>query len=93
VGIDIEVKRTINNGGLEYFLNENEIKQPWSDSELMSIWCAKEAYFKLKKGELEDLRAEATVTGIYKGEITIKTADDYITLNRVEEKDYTLVYS
>ena len=93
VGVDLEIKRTINHDGFGYFLNENEIKQSWSDSELLSIWCAKEAYYKLKKGEVYDLRLDVTVTGILNGIISVKTVDEYLTFNIIEENNYTLVYS
>lgn len=92
VGVDVEGKRIIHRDGLGYFLNENEIKQSWSESELVSIWCAKEAYYKLKKGKVPDLRLDATVTGVLDGIITVKTVDADLTFNIIEEKNYTLVY-
>jgi phosphopantetheinyl transferase len=93
VGVDVEEKRIIHRDGFKYFLNENEIKQSWSDSELLSIWCAKEAYYKLKKGELADLRLDATITGVLDGIITVKTVDDSLAFYIVEDNNYTLVYS
>jgi hypothetical protein len=93
VGIDVEVRRTIHHNGLEYFLNDKEIKHSWSDCELLIIWCTKEAYFKLKKGEVEDLRADVTVTDVLKEEIIIKTPEDCLTFNIVQGNNYSLVYN
>ena len=93
VGIDVEAKRTINNDGLNYFLNDKEIKHSWSDCELLIIWCAKEAYFKLKKGEVENLKEDVTVNDVLNGKVTLQTPEDCLTLNIAQGDNYSLVYS
>ena len=93
VGVDVELIRSINKRSLNYFLNIVERKRLWSEKELLIIWCAKEAYFKLKKGEVDDLTNEVTVTKISDNDITIETSGNVVKLKILRGDSFVLVYS
>lgn len=93
VGVDVELIRSINKRSLNYFLNIVERKRLWSEKELLIIWCAKEAYFKLKKGEVDDLTNEVTVTKISDSDITIETSGNVVKLKILRGDSFVLVYS
>jgi 4'-phosphopantetheinyl transferase len=93
VGVDVELIRSINKRSLNYFLNIVERKRLWSEKELLIIWCAKEAYFKLKKGEVDDLTNEVTVTKISDNDITIETSGNVLKLKILRGDSFVLVYS
>jgi phosphopantetheinyl transferase len=93
VGVDVELIRSINKRSLNYFLNIVERKRLWSEKELLIIWCAKEAYFKLKKGEVDDLTNEVTVTKISDNDITIETSGNVVKLKILRGDSFILVYS
>jgi phosphopantetheinyl transferase len=93
VGVDVELIKTINKRSLNYFLNIVELKRLWSEKELLMIWCAKEAYYKLKKGKVDDLTNEATVTNISGCDITIEASGKETKLKIFEGDSFILVYS
>jgi phosphopantetheinyl transferase len=64
IGIDIEPIRTSIEKGTSYFLNEVEIKQPFTVKELHIIWGAKEAIFKQLNGAISNLKKEVSVIEI-----------------------------
>ena len=76
VGIDIEVIQRSLFEGRRYFLNDNELRQDWTNDELHIIWGVKEALFKLKLGKLENIVNYVTVDKINQNEINIKCDEE-----------------
>lgn len=64
VGIDIEIEREKIGNGKEWFMNEFELENFYSNDELHIIWCAKEALFKLMEGLVIEPKNEFTVKNI-----------------------------
>lgn len=64
VGVDIQTDSSRLKLGQDYFRNEREL--PFSDDEnaLHLIWCAKEAFYKLKEGQIPDLKEEVSILEI-----------------------------
>ncbi|WP_341900280.1 hypothetical protein [Fluviicola taffensis] len=64
VGIDIQTQSSRLKEGQDYFRNENERSFSEDETALHLIWGAKEAFYKLKSGELRDLKEDVSVSGI-----------------------------
>lgn len=64
VGIDIQYKGSNLSPGKHYFINKQEDRVSWSETELYLIWGAKEAVFKKYGGLIEDLKNEVTTDEI-----------------------------
>lgn len=71
VGIDIQTHSSRLIQGQDYFRNEREA--PFSEDEqaLHLIWGAKEAFYKLKEGQIPDLKEEVSITEIGEDQLTI----------------------
>ena len=91
IGIDIESTREIAGPGTSYFLNSSENKQ-WTNSELLSIWGAKESYFKKMKGRVDDLRSEATTLRISNTFVDLICNGKNHSFCVDQTEKYTLVY-
>nr|WP_294859313.1 4'-phosphopantetheinyl transferase superfamily protein [uncultured Fluviicola sp.] len=64
VGIDIQTKSSRLKQGRDYFLNEYELSFSEDEVALQLIWGAKEAFYKLKSGQIPDLKEEVRVVSI-----------------------------
>jgi phosphopantetheinyl transferase len=64
VGIDVEVERKKIGNGKDWFLNQFELENFYSNDELHIIWCAKEALYKLMEGIITDPKNEITINHI-----------------------------
>lgn len=71
VGIDIQPFSPRLKQGQDYFRNDREL--PFSEDEqaLHLIWGAKEAFYKLKEGQIPDLKEEVSITKISEHTLTI----------------------
>jgi len=63
------------------------------NKELLAIWCAKETYFKMKLGDLTDLREAITVLSVFKEQIKGKDQSKYYKFGLIQNEDLTLVFS
>jgi len=61
VGIDIQTHSSRLKEGQDYFRNERELPFAEDEKALHLIWGAKEAFYKLKEGKIDDLKEEVTV--------------------------------
>jgi phosphopantetheinyl transferase len=92
IGIDIERKRQIKTTGFDYFLNNEEQKKTWTQDELLTIWGAKEAYYKMKLGNIEDLKNALTTISITNNQLmATDTYNSYI-FDVIQKDIFTLVY-
>jgi phosphopantetheinyl transferase len=91
VGIDVENSRKIAQSGTSYFLNSTEDK-PWTNNDLLAIWGAKESYFKKMKGNIKDLRIEASTLSISESEVWLLCAGNQHVFSLAQTDSYTLVY-
>lgn len=91
VGIDVEICREIPPSGTSYFLNSSEEK-PWTNNELSAIWGAKESYFKKMKGDVKDLRKEASILSISDTKVRLLCREKQHVFNLDQTDKYTLVY-
>ncbi len=93
IGVDIEMNRDIPIAGYSYFMNEDELSNKWSKNEVLSIWCAKEAFIKLNKGKVKDWKEALTVKEISKNQITAFAFGKKIIFAKIQTNIYTFVYS
>ena len=91
MGIDVEISREIAQSGTSYFLNNDEQK-PWTNSNLLAIWGAKESCFKKLKGNIKDLRQEASTLSISRSEVKLLCNSEEHVFNLDQTNNYTLVY-
>lgn len=64
VGVDIQTFTSRLDRGMDYFVNDFEREQlgtDFSSSDLYLIWCAKEAFYKQREGQIADLKNDVTV--------------------------------
>jgi phosphopantetheinyl transferase (holo-ACP synthase) len=94
VGVDIQtIKKNIYKGR-SYFVNEFEENNFSMDAKnLHLIWSAKEAVYKLKKGEVMDYKESITVKGITDKNITVMIDEEQIECSYVFSSDYSLVFT
>ncbi|MGV3612959.1 MAG: 4'-phosphopantetheinyl transferase family protein [Fluviicola sp.] len=64
VGIDIQTVSSRLQQGQDYFRNEREIQFSEDARALHLIWGAKEAFYKLKEGQIPDLKEEVSLISI-----------------------------
>ncbi|MDR0801449.1 hypothetical protein [Fluviicola sp.] len=64
VGIDIQVYSERLQAGQDYFRNERESAFSEDEQALHLIWCAKEAFYKLKTDEIADLKEDVSMLRI-----------------------------
>tara|TARA_B110000285_G_scaffold234269_1_gene310620 strand:- start:3305 stop:3856 length:552 start_codon:yes stop_codon:yes gene_type:complete len=93
VGIDVELVNKELSRGKHYFLNEEEITVDWTNQELYMIWCAKEAYYKLLKGNVKAINKELTILKINNQEIQGQFKNEPINFSVERLKDIVLVYT
>ncbi len=64
VGIDIQTVSSRLKQGQDYFRNERELEFSEDDLALHLMWGAKEAFYKLKEGQIPDLKEEVSLISI-----------------------------
>lgn len=95
VGVDIQVFKPHLGLNADYFLNENELLNPeWktNDSILHQIWGAKEALFKLLKGDVGNIKESITVIAIDEGNLSLEFQGKSFFANSLSLEDSILVY-
>ncbi len=96
VGIDIQTSKTKIIQGKDYFINdeENRTFDSLTFDEAHIIWCAKEAFFKLKSGNIFDLKNEVSVIEINRkmnvGKLKFK--DQISSFSIVLENEFYLIF-
>lgn len=90
VGVDIEADRLIKQAGKSYFINDNE-NQDWSNAELLAIWSGKESLYKKLKGQINDLRLDATTEEI-SDKVVLEYNGERFSFDLFQNGEYTLVY-
>lgn len=89
VGVDIQIIKENIYSGRSYFINDEEERGiELNNLNLNLIWSAKEALYKLKKGEVENYRNSITILAIKENQITARVdtkiiSCDYTILNGV----------
>jgi 4'-phosphopantetheinyl transferase len=66
VGVDIQTYSPRLKQGQDYFRNDRELSFSEDEIALHLIWGAKEAFYKLKEGQIADLKEEVSISGISK---------------------------
>lgn len=64
VGVDVQVYSERLKAGQDYFRNDRELGFENDEQALHLIWCAKEAFYKWKEGQIADLKEEVTILEI-----------------------------
>ena len=64
VGVDIQTYSSRLKQGQDYFRNERELPFSENENALHLVWGAKEAFYKLKEGQILDLKEEVSVLEI-----------------------------
>lgn len=67
IGVDIEQNRNSLAAGRDYFVN----KQEETIQDLLAIWTAKEAFYKLFGGEIGDLKEDVSVFQVDENSISL----------------------
>ena len=80
VGVDIQTYSSRLKEGQDYFRNEREL--PFADNEtaLHLIWCAKEAFYKMKEGQIVDLKEHVTICSISENEVNLNFENEFYSL-------------
>lgn len=93
-GVDIQVFKPSLEKGKHYFLNSNEENMDFSLEELQLIWCAKEAFYKFKRGAIEDLKNEVSIFKIdhFEHEIFLNHTGIIYRLNYQQNEKLFLVW-
>lgn len=93
VGVDIQSFSARLKQGQDYFRNQQELSFSEDENALHLIWGAKEAFYKLKEGQIPDLKQEVSVLTISNDTLSIDFESDKYTLGyRVFENTF-LVFS
>lgn len=92
IGCDLEKDEKMLDRFQSKFINNNDesFDHPLY---LLIVWCAKECFYKLKKGLIHDLAADVSVHNLTDSTIEIYYLEEKIKLNYLIENDYCLVYS
>jgi 4'-phosphopantetheinyl transferase len=93
VGVDIQTYSARLIQGQDYFRNENEGVFAEDEQALHLIWGAKEAFYKLKEGQIVDLKQEVTILAIDHESIHIDFEGARFLLNYSLLEDSFLVYT
>lgn len=72
IGLDIEFPRANLAAGSSYFVNDREAKI----DDLLAIWTAKEAFFKLFGGKIADLKENVVIVEVTQNAIKVRYADN-----------------
>lgn len=95
VGVDIQVLKKNLYDGRAYFVNQREEEKiDLSELNLHLIWSAKEAFYKLLKGDILNLKEEAVITEInlIEKSIFLEYHQDKFELNFLLREEFVLVW-
>ncbi|MCH2230103.1 MAG: 4'-phosphopantetheinyl transferase superfamily protein [Crocinitomicaceae bacterium] len=94
IGIDVQCIKNNIKKGVHYFVNleeQNTIELTLENLHL--IWSAKEAIYKMFKGEIEFYKDDITINSIHQNQLYVSCKNEKIQCKyRLEEK-FSLVYS
>ncbi|OFZ16490.1 MAG: hypothetical protein A3D92_17450 [Bacteroidetes bacterium RIFCSPHIGHO2_02_FULL_44_7] len=80
VGVDVqEMKAEGLASGLAYFMASEEQDKEWTDQGLYLIWCAKEVWYKWKRGEVESYKEDLLIKEIANGQIHGQICGEFLT--------------
>jgi hypothetical protein len=92
VGVDVETFGKDLIKGRSYFLNKDEIQNEWTNEELYIIWSVKESFFKMKHGDIVDLKNEVTVKKIKNDKVVLFFRNNLFDCNYSINPKYTLSF-
>lgn len=72
VGVDIEIASPRLRQGQDYFRNERELAFSEDETALQLMWGAKEAFYKWKEGQIDDLKEEVTLIKILEEQLVVE---------------------
>jgi phosphopantetheinyl transferase len=92
VGVDIQTHSSPLHRAKDYFMNraEQDLFFECDETALFSIWCAKEAVYKLFNGHIADLREEVSVRSIANETILTVFDEEEIQLFCIQNKTLTI---
>lgn len=80
VGVDVQEMKTEGlASGLAYFMAAAELDKEWTDRSLYLIWCAKEVWYKWKRGDVESYKEDLLIKEIANGQIHGQVCGDFLT--------------
>lgn len=91
VGIDIELENPRILEGTSYFVNKREQVFSKNLNTLHLIWGAKEAFYKLKEGQIDDLKNEVTLISHDLKTLQIEFQQQSFCLEYIQENGITIV--
>lgn len=91
VGIDIELENPRIMEGTSYFVNEREQVFSKNLNTLHLIWGAKEAFYKLKEGQIDDLKNDVTLISHDLKTLQIEFQHQSFCLEYLQENGITVV--
>lgn len=93
VGIDIQTYSSRLIQGQDYFRNEGELAFAEDETALHLIWGAKEAFYKLKEGQIPDLKEEIGILSVSIDTLIIDFKSDRFKLKYSLVENAFLVYT
>ncbi|MDX2361693.1 MAG: hypothetical protein QNK23_12870 [Crocinitomicaceae bacterium] len=94
IGLDIQKPRDGLYKGRYYFVNETEESIfELNNDQLLIIWSAKEALYKLKKGRVERYKESLVILEIGEEFIDAKVEEEQVRCAYRQEKKFLLVYT
>ena len=94
VGIDVQVIKKDLFEGRSYFVNDDEEKNlNLTNENLYLIWSAKEAVYKLKKGEIKKYKEGMTVLEIGSTSLVVRVDDEVINCSFSIQEDFLVLYT
>ncbi len=61
IGVDIQLRTKDLRSHADYFLNNTELHQDWSNDQLYIIWGVKEVLYKMLKGKVSNIYDKTTI--------------------------------
>jgi len=94
VGIDIQIYKTGLRKGSYYFVNEFEERlHEMNDNNLLVIWSAKEAVYKLKKGVVDRYKESISIIKITSDFVEVLVDGETVNCELKSNDAYILVYA
>jgi phosphopantetheinyl transferase len=93
IGIDIEVENKKIVNIKDYFMNSYELKKFDLVEDLHLIWGAKEAFYKLKEGQIVEIKNDITVKELTNQHIVVQYKNTLTQLRYKKIKDIYVVWS
>ena len=94
VGVDVQVIREKIYNGRSYFVNDSEESQfEMNSKNLHLIWSAKEAIYKLRKGEIDQYKESITVKEIGDDHLLVTIENEEVKCGYTYSEEYVLVFT